>query len=172
MLWVILGIGLFFLITGIVFCCIQENIWEKRDTKIKKFKNWLYRNSFIYWTLNAIGGIIVGVTCLAILITGVDYHKNLNTLDNKIEMYQTENTEIETTINYIIEGYKDYEQNVFENSKEGIDPVVLYSIYPELKSNELVNKQIDVYIQNKNTIKELKSQQIDNEVLAWWLYFG
>lgn len=171
MLWVIFGIGLIFLITGIVFCCIQTSFWET-DTKIKKFKNWLYHNSFIYWILNIIGGVVVGVTCLAILITGVDYHKNLNTLDIKIEMYQMENAEIEATISYIVEGYKDYEQNIFENSKKGIDPVVLYSMYPELKSNELVNKQIDVYIQNKNTIKELKSQQIDNEVLAWWLYFG
>ena len=171
MLWIIFGIGLVFLITGIVFCCIQESFWET-DTKIKKFKSWLYHNSFIYWTLNTIGGVVVGATCLAILITGVCYYKDLSTLDSKIEMYQTENAEIETTINYIVEGYKDYEQNVFENSKEGIDPVVLYSMYPELKSNELVNKQIDIYIQNKDTIKELKSQQIDSEVLAWWLYFG
>ena len=43
---------------------------------------------------------------------------------------------------------------------------------PELKSNELTNKQMDVYINNNAKIKELKERKIDTKTIKWLLYFG
>lgn len=171
MLWIILSIGLIFLITGIVFCCMGQKYWHA-ESRMAKFRNYLYQNSWIYWALNVIGGFVTSIACIALISVSATYQTNLKTLDNKIMMYQTENAEIESTIETIVEDYKDYEQSIFNTSKEGIDPVILYSMYPELKSNELVNTQMNIYIQNKDSIKELKSQQIDNEALTWWLYLN
>ena len=42
----------------------------------------------------------------------------------------------------------------------------------EGKSSELVTKQMNVYIENNNKIKQLKEQNIDMKLGKWLLYFG
>ena len=50
--------------------------------------------------------------------------------------------------------------------------VTLVALYPELKSDTLVQSQIEVYTENNNMIKFLRDQQIKGNVSRWWLYFG
>ena len=50
--------------------------------------------------------------------------------------------------------------------------VTLVALYPELKSDTLVQSQIEVYTENNNMIKFLRDQQIKCNVSRWWLYFG
>ena len=45
-------------------------------------------------------------------------------------------------------------------------------MYPELKSDNLVTKQIELYVENNKQIKKLKSEKLDYNLMAWWLYFG
>jgi hypothetical protein len=97
--------------------------------------------------------------------------------DKKIEMYEEENNNIQNSISQIVESYKNYEQNTYSESLKNIDTnntdiIVLTQLYPELKSNEMVNKQIDIYQENNNKIKDLKEERINNEIAKWWLYFG
>lgn len=97
--------------------------------------------------------------------------------DKKIEMYEEENNNIQNSVSQIVESYKKYEQNTYSESLKSIDTnntdiIVLTQLYPELKSNEMVNKQIDIYQENNNKIKGLKEEKINNEIAKWWLYFG
>jgi hypothetical protein len=97
--------------------------------------------------------------------------------DKKIEMYEEENNNIQNSVSQIVESYKNYEQNTYSESLKSIDTnntdiIVLTQLYPELKSNEMVNKQIDIYQENNNKIKDLKEERINNEIAKWWLYFG
>lgn len=97
--------------------------------------------------------------------------------DKKIEMYEEENNNIQISVSQIVESYKNYEQNTYSESLKNIDTnntdiIVLTQLYPELKSNEMVNKQIDIYQENNNKIKGLKEKKINNEIAKWWLYFG
>jgi hypothetical protein len=41
-----------------------------------------------------------------------------------------------------------------------------------LKANELVSKQMDIYMDNKNKIVSLEEDLINQKPLRWWLYFG
>ena len=50
--------------------------------------------------------------------------------------------------------------------------VTLVALYPELKSDTLVQSQIEVYTENNKMIKSLRDQQIKGNVSRWWLYFG
>ena len=71
----------------------------------------------------------------------------------------------------MVKEYMEYEKKTYkEFDKEQAMSYV--SLYPDLKSNELVAKQVEVYTANKRTLNELKEQQIDREILKWWLYFG
>lgn len=96
---------------------------------------------------------------------------NIKVIDEEILMYEEENTKIESQINVTVEKYLEYESNTFIELKDS-DGINLISLYPELKSDVLISKQIDVYINNNNQIKNLKNNKIKNRVYKWWLYFG
>lgn len=96
---------------------------------------------------------------------------NGRTLDNKIAMYTEENENIEADMNALVEQYMNYESGTYGELK-GESSITLVSLYPELKADALVTKQIEVYIANNEKIKELKEKKIDLSVKKWWLYFG
>lgn len=99
----------------------------------------------------------------------------LKVADTKIAMYEEENTKIEQDIATIVKDYMNYEKDTYKIASEQIDSsslLVLTELYPDLKSNELVKKQIDVYTENNNKIKQLKEEKINNQICKWWLYFG
>ena len=71
----------------------------------------------------------------------------------------------------VVTQYQEYEKKTF-TAVVPEDSMTLVSLYPELKSDKLVQKQIDVYVENNKKIKSLKEKQINGKVLRWWLYFG
>ena len=86
-------------------------------------------------------------------------------------MYQEENANIENEMNILVQQYMSYESDTFGNLK-GDSSITLVSLYPELKADTLVTKQIEVYVANNEKIKELKEDKIELSVQKWWLYFG
>lgn len=123
-----------------------------------------------------LGGI--GEICVitAMIVAAVNISK-LQVADSKIAMYEEENNKIQEQISSIVENYKDYEKNTYTESLKNIDikntdVVVLAQLYPDLKADGMVTKQMDIYTENNNKIKELKEQKLDYQVAKWWLYFG
>lgn len=92
-------------------------------------------------------------------------------MDEKIAMYQEENTKIEKQIDTLVSNYMNYESDTYEKFKSE-SSITLVSMYPELKSDKLVEEQISVYEENNKKIREFKEDKIDLKVKKWWLYFG
>lgn len=116
------------------------------------------------------------ITIVAIIFNAVQV-SSLITIDKKIVMYEEENNNIQNSITTIVQNYMNYESNTYiESLKEidtsNLDIMIATQIYPDLKANELVNKQIEIYQNNNDKIKQLKEQKFDDEVAKWWLYFG
>lgn len=99
------------------------------------------------------------------------YVSNGRAMDEKITMYQEENTKIEKQLDTLISNYMNYESNTYEKFKSE-SSITLVSMYPELKSDKLVEEQISVYEENNKKIRELKEDKINLKVKKWWLYFG
>lgn len=117
-----------------------------------------------------IGFLFSIIAFIAIIILGI-HVKSLSVIDSRIEMYEEENARIEQQIADVVEEYQKYETDFFmEVSPESA--VTMVSLYPELKSDSLVQAQIEVYVENNKTIKYLKDKQIKGDVYRWWLYFG
>lgn len=96
---------------------------------------------------------------------------NGRTIDAKIDIHTEENAKIEMQIAESINQYQEYEMNIIsEVSPESA--MQLITVYPELKADELVKSQINVYIENNNKIKDLKVSKINIPTAKWWLYFG
>ena len=161
MLIMLFIIGLVFLIFGII-------CYTNKDKK-SKFFDWVYYNEWFYALFNIIGGTIAGLALIAIIPAACVY-SNVMVIDDKIALYEEENTDIEQNIGALVESYKDYESETFENFKLD-NPSMVFYMYPELKSNELAAKQIELYISNNAQIKQLKEEKLDCEVYKWWLFF-
>ena len=121
-------------------------------------------------TLCIVGGTSTIISIIATIILGITV-RQLGVIDQKIAMYEEENTKIETQIAEMVEQYQQYETDIFTEVKPE-SSMTLVSLYPELKSDTLVQSQIEVHTANNHKIKELKETQIDGPVYRWWLYFG
>ena len=92
-------------------------------------------------------------------------------IDQKIEMYIEENTKIETSVTTTVEKYLEHEFNIFD-TLQGEDIQTLLVVYPEINSNELVKKQVEIFVENNNMIKQLKEEKLNIKIWRWWVYFG
>lgn len=151
-------LGILILSAGIfTYTKFGRNLWHKD-------REW------VYYLLNIAGAVILVVSFIAAMCMGSEFSQRI-IIDEKIALYENENRAIEENVNAIVSQYQSYESDMFKNFKPD-SMVFAIGMYPELKSNELVSKQIELYVENNKTIKELKQKQLDYKVTAWWLYFG
>ena len=121
-------------------------------------------------SLQIIGAIIIIISTIASIILFISVIDRVG-IEKKIAMYEEENTKIEQQIADVVTQYKEYEEGIFtEVAPESA--MTLVALYPELKSDTLVQSQIEVYADNNKQIKELKCKAINASVIRWWLYFG
>lgn len=96
---------------------------------------------------------------------------NGSTIDSRIELYQSQNTEIESKVQATVASYLAHEKQTYKDLKPD-NAIAVVSAYPKLHSNELVKKQIEVYEDNNRKILGLKEEKLNQSVYKWWLYFG
>lgn len=153
MILVILVIGILMVTLGIV-------LYDKLDYGKDKIGK-------IFQIIGTVATIISTIVTIVLLVCVL----NRVNIEKKIAIYEEENTKIEQQIADTVKQYQEYETGIFtEVASES--SITLVALYPELKSDTLVQSQIEVYVENNKTIKELKSSAINAPVYRWWLYFG
>jgi hypothetical protein len=108
--------------------------------------------------------LLIQVLLIASLISGLN-------LDSRIELYQSQNAEIESKVQATVASYLTHEKQTYKDLKPD-NAIAVVSAYPELHSNELVKKQIEVYEDNNKKILGLKEEKLNQSVYKWWLFFG
>ena len=126
-----------------------------------------------------VGGIIfIIVGSLAIVaVVGTSLYQidslvQISAIDEKIVMYEEQNAKIEEQIEVAVKQYQEYESGIMTEIGDKSSYITLVSLYPELKADALVSKQIEVYLNNNQTIATLKNQKLNERIYRWWLYFG
>ena len=153
MILVILVIGILMIALGMVLCDKLDGGKDEIGT--------------MFQIAGMVATIISTIVAIVLLICVL----NRVNIDKKIVLYEEENAKIEQQIADTVKQYQEYETGIFtEVSPE--DSIALVALYPELKSDTLVQSQIEVYVENNKAIKELKSLAINASVYRWWLYFG
>ena len=117
-----------------------------------------------------LGGLIGFIALIGIFVN-IGFLVRGRTLDDKIAMYEQENTAIEQSVDVLVKDYYKHESDTYSSLKPE-NAVLFASAYPELQSNELATKQLEIYVENNNKIKELKEDQINLSKNRFWLYFG
>lgn len=136
----------------------------------KSYNNYDEDVEHVYFTLIIVFGIfsIVFFIWVVSLIGSVG---TAHTVDEKIAMYEAENTAIEERVEATVKNYMHFEATTYGEFKDE-DAFSLVSLFPELKSDTLVQQQIEVYVANSQKIKVLKEEKIDLSKAKFKLYFG
>lgn len=92
-------------------------------------------------------------------------------IQEKIGIYEEQNTQIEQSIDAAVKAYCEHEQITYVQMSDGAVALVA-AAYPELASSELVKTQMDIWTSNSNELKELKSDLVDFHRAQYFLYFG
>ena len=121
--------------------------------------------------ISFIGAVILGTADAIIIIGIIIYYTNGLTAKPKIAMYEEENTKIEEKINILVLNYMEYEGKTLKEFKTD-NSMLLVNLYPDLKSDKLVEEQIKIYNENNKKIKKLKEDEIDLKIGKWLLYSG
>ena len=134
--------------------------------------DYFYRND-----KEVLGGVMIAAgvvfTVVTVVFSALFINKvvSLRAVDEKIKILQEENETIEQQITVIVRQYQEHEKEVFsEVSPESA--IQFVSLYPELKSDTLVARQMEIYYANRETLRDLKLSKANESVYRWWLYFG
>lgn len=117
--------------------------------------------------------ILLIISFIATICVGVDCTE-IKTYDNQIAVIEEQNKAIENEITTVVLSYEKYEKETFTSAKinsDDLDFIAVAEMYPDLKSNELVKSQIEVYKANNEKLTELKLEKAKGSIYQWWLYF-
>lgn len=153
MILVILALGILLLALGII-------LYDKLEAGADEVGS----------VFQVVGIVVIVISTIVSIVLLISVLKWVN-IDKKIVIYEEENTKIEQQIAEVVKQYQEYETGIFTEVVPE-SSITLVSLYPELKSDTLVQSQIKVYVDNNKTIKELKSTALNASVYRWWLYFG
>lgn len=124
-----------------------------------------------YWEELAIIPVGAFIIELIALICCLGELVNMRIINQKIELYKTQNKAIENKIEVTVKNYMEYEGSTFKELK-GDSYIQLVNLYPELKADKLVQQQIDLYLSNNEEIIKLKEEKLNGTIYKWWIYFG
>lgn len=160
---------MFILILGLAVIAMVTCIIISSMTKPKGYDEFSVHGLFfvLAWAFGVIAfAMVVTICCLTPKVA------TASTIDDKIAMYQEENAIIEQDIDRIVEEYLKHEQDTFTDLKTEESSITLVTLFPELKSDILVQQQLEIYVVNNAKIKRLREERIDIVKLKWLLYFG
>lgn len=135
-------------------------VYLSSNLRLFDLSNYLCGIGLAFAVMSIIAGVFVGIDV-----------SEASVLDARIAMYADENERIEQQVAEVVRQYQQYETDIFtEVNPESA--ITLVALYPDLKSDSLVQNQIELYTENNRAIKSLKDDNIKANVLRWWLYFG
>ena len=116
-----------------------------------------------------VGAVIAGIAL--IIVAGCLVDVTYRT-DEMIQIYTEENAEVEKKLENAVQSYMQYEKDIMINVSPDTDTISLISLYPDLKSDRLVESEIETYISNNDKIKELRAGKTMKSTYKFLLFFG
>ena len=104
-------------------------------------------------------------------IVGIVTVSNGVVIDDKIEICETENTNIENSVRAAVEAYLQHE-NITYDKLSNANATTFVGVFPELSSNEIVIKQVEIINENNKRIRELKEEKANLGIWKFLIYFG
>lgn len=144
MLYILLAIGLILIILGIA---------EDEDV------------------LSGIGAAIFIVFLFITVIAAGIYNYDKSTIEIRLSVIEEQNQTVLAQIEPLVQQALEYESNTYKDFKLDAAKVIAFTqLYPNLKANDFLNKQIDIILANQEEIKQLKLDKASLNAYHFWLW--
>ena len=152
------------IILGIIIIQITIKSYRKGLKKNKSSEEY----GWIQATIGAITGFIVVVSIFIGLFQWSDILSEAS-IKNNIALYEEENKKIESSISTLVREYEKDKGNM--SAKKDESTIMEVVLYPDLASNELVQKQIQIYNRNNEAMNEMKEKVNDIQRKKKFIFF-
>lgn len=117
-------------------------------------------------------GLILGVLGLFVILIGIaNYNKVATTVDARQLVLEEQNQIVLSQIEPLVQQALEYESNTYKDFKLDAAKVIAFTqLYPNLKANDFLNKQIDIILANQEEIKQLKLAKASLNAYSFWLW--
>ena len=117
-------------------------------------------------------GFIIGFpTLVALLIAGGIYNYDSSTINSRLAVLEEQNTTVLTQVEPLVQKALYYESSTYKDLKLDVNKLIIFAqMYPELKANDFLHKQIDIILANQEEIKQLKLDKASLNAYHFWLW--
>lgn len=117
-------------------------------------------------------GFLIGLPSLtAILIAVGIYNYDSSTINSRLAVLEEQNTTVLTQVEPLVQKALDYESSTHKDLKLDVNKLIIFAqMYPELKANDFLNRQIDIILANQEEIKQLKLDKASLNAYHLWLW--
>lgn len=121
--------------------------------------------------LSGIGAVIFIVFLFITVIAAGIYNYNKSTIENRLSVIEEQNQTVLAQIEPLVQQALEYESNNYKDFKLDAEKVIAFAqLYPDLKANSFLNKQIDIILANQEEIKQLKLDKASLNAYHFWLW--
>ena len=118
-----------------------------------------------------LGAIIGAPTLATLLMVGGVYNYDSSTINSRLAVLEEQNTIVLTQIEPLVQQALEYESSTYKDLKLDIAKIIAFTqLYPDLKANSFLNKQIDIILHNQEEIKQLKLDKATLNAYHFWLW--
>ena len=111
------------------------------------------------------------ISFIAILVVGATYNYDSTTINNRLVVLEEQNQIVLAQIEPLVQQALEYESNTYKEFKLDAAKVIAFTqLYPDLKANSFLNKQIDIILANQEEIKQLKLDKAALDAYHFWLW--
>ena len=123
---------------------------------------------------DALTGLGVAIFIVFLFITTIAvgiYNYDKSTINSRLSVLEEQNQTVLSQIEPLVQQALEYESNTYKDFK--LDPnklIAFTQLYPDLKANSFLNKQIDIILANQEEIKQLKLDKASLNAYHFWLW--
>jgi hypothetical protein len=115
--------------------------------------------------------VVSFISFIAILIAGGAYNYDSSTINSRLSVLEEQNTTVLTQIEPLVQQALEYESNTYKDFKLDAAKIIAFTqLYPDLKANDFLKKQIDIILANQEEIKQLKLNKASLNAYSFWLW--
>lgn len=118
-----------------------------------------------------IGLILGAIGLFGTLILFAEYNEAVTTVDARRLVLEEQNQIVLSQIEPLVQQALEYEANTYKDFKLDAAKVIAFTqLYPNLRANSFLNKQIDIILANQEEIKQLKLDKASLNAYHFWLW--
>ena len=121
--------------------------------------------------LTGLGAAIFAVFFFVTAIVAGLYNYDKTTINSRLVVLEEQNQVVLSQIEPLVRQALEYESNTYKDFKLDANKLIAFTqLYPDLKANDFLNKQIDIILANQAEIKQLKLDKASLNAYHFWLW--